>query len=211
MADARTVLTQRGAIQTMAASDGIELPDEMRSLFEAGRLVDASARAEAERNAMVTIAGAEAAQSSETDPLTTIGMVGENPSADIARAREALAVGDLPATLDAADDAYRAWNGAWQEGRRRVLLLIAVLATILVLGSAVANRLRHARSQAAPAAVASTSLAMPRPTVDADPTPEELLAASTPPLPDAAPTRGPAPSGPPPTAPTSTGGSWPTT
>jgi hypothetical protein len=211
MADARTVLTQRGAIQTMAASDGIELPDEMRSLFEAGRLVDASARAEAERNAMVTIAGAEAAQSSETDPLTTIGMVGENPSADIARAREALAVGDLPATLDAADDAYRAWNGAWQEGRRRVLLLIAVLATILVLGSAVANRLRHARSQAAPAAVASTSLALPRPTVDADPTPEELLAASTPPLPDAAPTRGPAPSGPPPTAPTSTGGSWPTT
>ncbi|HET7831139.1 MAG TPA: hypothetical protein VFL03_16415 [Candidatus Limnocylindrales bacterium] len=215
MADARTVLAQRGAIETMAANDGIELPDDMQTLFEAGQLVDASARAEAERNAMVTIAGAEAARSTETDPLTTIGMVGENPSANIAKAREALAAGDLPATLDAADDAYRAWGGAWQEGRRRVLLLIAVLATILVLGSAVVNRVRHARSAAPATGVtpANTSLALPtgrRATQDAEPTPEELLAASTPPIPDTA-GGGTSSSKPPPSAPTPTGGSWPTT
>ena len=148
MADARTILAQRGALEAMAAKDGIDLPGEMQTLFEDGKLVEASARAEAERNAMVTIAGAAAAQTSETDPLTTIGMVGEDPGADLVAARAALEAGDLDATLAAADDAYRGWAGAWQEGRRRTLLLIAVLATIVVLASAVIGRVRGARATA---------------------------------------------------------------
>jgi hypothetical protein len=191
MADARTVIAQRGAIDTMAASAGIDLPGEMQALFEDGRLVEASARAEAERNAMVTIAGAAAAETSETDPLTTIGMLGEDPDAKLVAARAALEAGDLDATLDAADDAYRAWAGAWQEGRRRVLLLIAVLATIVVLTSAVLGRLRHARSPATATAGASgagAAAAMqstPAMLVDdPDPTAEELLAAASPTLPD---------------------------
>ena len=193
MADARTVLAQRGALEMMATNDGIDLPGEMQTLFQDGRLVDASARAEAERNAMVTIAGAAAAQTSETDPLTTIGMVGEDPGANLVTARAALEAGDLPATLAAADDAYRGWTGAWQEGRRRTLLLIAVIATIVVLTSAVVGRIRGARAPAGAAAGAgrSTGSAM-TPTrasaailpVDDDPTPEELLAAATPALPD---------------------------
>ena len=143
----------------MAANDGIDLPGEMQTLFEDGKLVDASARAEAERNAMVTIAGAAAAQTSETDPLTTIGMVGEDPGADLVAARAALEAGDLDATLAAADDAYRGWTGAWQEGRRRTLLLIAVLATIVVLTSAVIGRVRGARATAGAAASAGRSTA----------------------------------------------------
>ena len=59
---------------------------------------------------MVTIAGAAAARTSDTDPLTTIGMVGEDPEADLVAARAALAAGDLDATLAAADDAYRGWT-----------------------------------------------------------------------------------------------------
>ena len=85
MTDARTVLAQRGALEAMAARDGVTLPDDMRHLFEAGQLVDASARAEAERNAMLTIAGAAAAQSADSDPLTTIGMLGEHPEANLTR------------------------------------------------------------------------------------------------------------------------------
>jgi hypothetical protein len=103
-------------------------------------------------------------------------------------ARAALEAGDLDATLASADDAYRGWTGAWQEGRRRTLLLIAVLATVVVLASAVLGRVRHARAAAgagtaaahAPSAAATTM----RVVADADPTPEELLAAATPPLPD---------------------------
>ena len=193
MADARTILAQRGALETMAAKDGIDLPGEMQALFQDGKLVEASARAQAERNAMVSIAGAAAAQTSESDPLTTIGMVGEDPGADLVVARAALEAGDLDATLAAADDAYRGWTGAWQEGRRRTLLLIAVIATIVVLASAVIGRVRGARAPA----VAGTSAAsagratMPRRAaampIDDEPTPEELLAASAPQLPETAP------------------------
>jgi len=162
--------------------------------------VEASARAEAERNAMVTIAGAADARTSDTDPLTTIGMVGADPGADLVAARAALEAGDLPATLAAADDAYRGWSGAWQEGRRRTLLLIAVLATIVVLASAVIGRIRGARATAGAGAGAGTSSAtattaasMAMFAIDDDPTPEEILAASAPPIPD---TGAPTPTGP---------------
>ena len=192
MADARTVLAQRGALETMATNDGIDLPGEMQTLFQDGRLVDASARAEAERNAMVTISSAAAARTSDTDPLTRIGMVGADPAAALVTARTALEAGDIDATLAAADDAYRGWTGAWQEGRRRTLLLIAVIATIVVLASAVIGRVRGARATAgagtgtasAPGAAMTSAAAVAIPTVDDDPTAEELLAAGTPPLPD---------------------------
>jgi hypothetical protein len=188
------VLAQRGALESMAARDGVTLPDDMRRLFEAGQLVDASARAEAERNAMLTIAGAAAAQSSDSDPLTTIGMLGEHPESNLSDARAALATGDLDATLTSADDAFRAWTGAWQEGRRRALLLVAVLATIIVLGSALFGRARAARREAVPAgggaALAVSTYRLAADPFDDEPTAEELLAAGTPTLP---PTEPPAP------------------
>ena len=200
MADARTVLAQRGALEAMAANEGLDLPDEMQTLFQDGQLVEASARAEAERNAMVTIAGAADAKTSDSDPLTTIGMVGEDPGADLVAARAALEAGDLPATLAAADNAYRGWAGAWQEGRRRTLLLIAVLATVVVLTSAVIGRIRGARMTTGAGARTAASTAAVTPAgmtavlaIDADPTPEELLAAAAPPIPD---TGAPTPTGP---------------
>jgi hypothetical protein len=185
MADTRTVLAQRTAVESMAAQDGVTLPDDMRTLFEAGSLVDASARAEAERNAMLTIAGAAAAQTAASDPLTTIGMLGEHPEANLDAARASLSAGDLEATLASADDAFRAWTGAWQEGRRRALLAVAVLATILVLGSALIGRARTARRIATVAATGGSMAGMTA--VDAaledEPTAEELLAAAAPPMP----------------------------
>ncbi|HEY3336025.1 MAG TPA: hypothetical protein VGK16_12410 [Candidatus Limnocylindrales bacterium] len=192
MADTRTVLAQRTAVESMASQDGVTLPGDMRQLFEAGQLADASARAEAERNAMLSIAGAAAARTGESDPLTTIGMLGENPEADLAAARTSLAGGDLDATLASADDAFRAWNGAWQEGRRRALLLVAVVATIIVLGSALIARARAARRDDAPLAPVGAGNASGAPgPADAvlaeEPTAEELLAAATPPVPGLAP------------------------
>jgi hypothetical protein len=184
MADARTVLAQRGAVESMAADDGLALPADMQALFESGDLVQASGRAEAERNAMLAIAQAAAARSAETDPLTTIGMVGENPDVALTAAKASLATGDLEGTLGSADDAFRAWNGAWQEGRRRALLGLAVLATIVVLASAVAGRVRRDRRERA----AMVSAAGPAPggepaamsSAVAEPTPEELLDAAAP-------------------------------
>ena len=145
MAEARTVLAQRAALEQLATRDGLVLPPTMRGLFEAGSMADATAEAEAERNAMLAIAETTAARAADADPLTSIGMIGEQPEADLQAAKDAFAAGDLDATLHAADDAYRAWNGAWQEGRRRALLALAVLTTIVVLVSAIGSRLIRIR------------------------------------------------------------------
>ncbi len=159
MADARTVLAQRSALEQLAARDGLVLPAAMRERFEAGSMAEASAEAAAERNALLAIARAGAERTAEADILTTIGMIGEEPEIDLAAARTALAAGDLAGALGAADDAYRAWNGAWQEGRRRALLGVAVLATIIVLASAIGSRVRRSRLRS-PAAAAVLALVL---------------------------------------------------
>jgi hypothetical protein len=136
------------------------LPSTMRELFEAGSMTDASAEAEAERNAMLAIGETTAARAADADPLTSIGMIGEQPEADLQAAKDAFAAGDLNATISAADDAYRAWNGAWQEGRRRALLALAVLATIAVLVSAIGSRLLRIRRARMRPPLAAAALAV---------------------------------------------------
>lgn len=145
MADARTVLAQRNGVAAEAAKDGLRVPDRMRTLFEGGSMTEASARAEAESNAILAIRRAEDARSTERDPVSRIGMVGEHPEANLRAARSSFAAGDLDATRASADRAYRAWTGAWQEGRRRALLALAAFASILVLGSAMVANLRRSR------------------------------------------------------------------
>jgi hypothetical protein len=145
MADARTVLAQRATVEELARRASLMLPATMRQLFEAGMLAQASAEAEAERNAIVAIKQATDARGAATDVLTQIGMLGEDPDAGIVLARSDLAAGNIDGTFAAADDAYQAWNGAWQEGRRRMLFGLAMLATLLVLASAAIGRRRRAR------------------------------------------------------------------
>ncbi len=148
MADARTVLAQRKALASLAERSGLELPETMQGMFEEGSLAAASARAEAERNAILAIDEAMASRSADDDILSRIGSLGEDPERDLAQAAAALAAGDTDGTLAAADHAYRAWAEAWQEGRRRALLALAVLATVIVLGSAVARGIARSRRAA---------------------------------------------------------------
>ncbi len=145
MADARTVLAQRNGLASMADRDGFALPDTMQGLFEAGSMEAASGQAEAERNAMIAIEEAAAARSADDDILSRIGMLGEQPEEDLVRAGVALEAGDTDGTLAAANHAYRAWTAAWPEGRRRALLALAVLASIIVLGAALVGSIRRGR------------------------------------------------------------------
>lgn len=150
MADVRTVLAQRNAGADLAASEGLHVPSVMQGLFESGLIADASARAEAERTAILAVRRADEARSPDDDLLSRIGMLGEDPDLDVERAREALEAGDLDASLVAADRAHRAWTVAWEEGRRRALLALAVAATLVVLGSAVVSNRRRSRAAADP-------------------------------------------------------------
>jgi hypothetical protein len=145
MADARHVIAEHHAIQQLAGNDGLSLPATMRRPFETGQFSEAAGLAQDDRNAIQAIVQAEQARDDATDLLTQIGMLGESPDEDLYNARRALAAGDLDQTLVSANAAYLAWTDAWQEGRRRALLVIAVLATVLVLGATIIERARRAR------------------------------------------------------------------
>ena len=150
MADARTVLAQRKAVTAMAERDGLELPDDMqRPVRERvhGR-GERAGRGRAGRDRWRSRTR-PASRSSDDDILSRIGMLGEHPEADLAEARAALAAGDLDASVAASDRAFRAWTVAWEEGRRRALLALAALATVVVLGSAVVGTFRRSRRAAA--------------------------------------------------------------
>ena len=145
MADARTVLAQRVAVEKRAALSDLRPPDVMQRAFERGALADASAEAEDELNALLSLEGASAAQPVSPDILTQLGLVDAHPDVDLAAARAAFERGDLNATLTASNAALTAWSGAWQEGRRRMLFLIALAATVLVLLAAITGGVRRSR------------------------------------------------------------------
>lgn len=145
MADARNVIAEHHAVQQLAANDGLALPATMRRPFEAGQFAEAAGLAQDDRNAIQAIVQAESARDDATDPLTRIGMLGQNPDVDLYDARRALSAGDPDHAVASANAAYVAWTDAWQEGRRRALLAVAVLATLLVLGSTIVERARRAR------------------------------------------------------------------
>ena len=143
MADARTVLAQRAALEKRAALDDLTPPDVMQRAFERGSLTDASTEAQDELNALLSIEGATAARPADPDILTQVGLLDAHPDIDLAAARAAFGRGDLDATLTASNAAITAWSGAWQEGRRRTLFLIALAATVLLLLGAIAGGARR--------------------------------------------------------------------
>ena len=145
MADARTVIAQRNALEATAEQEGLTLPGDMRRLFETGSLVEASAMAEQLRAAMVAITTAEASRTSTDDPLVRVGMWGADPEADLAAARTAITTGDPATAVVAADRAYHAWTDAWHEGRRRLLIVLGSIAAVLLLASAIGRLVRRAR------------------------------------------------------------------
>jgi hypothetical protein len=140
------VLTQREAVDAAASRAGLELPDALRTLFEAGDLAAASALAATQFSAIEVLDGAAAYRPVEPDPLAVIGLVGEDPDAALAEARLALAAGDTDTALVDAEQAQAVWIGAWEEGRRRALLGVAVLAALALLVSAAAGWLRRSRA-----------------------------------------------------------------
>ncbi len=145
MADARTVLAQRKAVAAMAERDDAALTTTMQSLFESGAMAEASAHAEAQRAAMLAIEDAEASRSVDDDILSRIGMLGEHPEQSLRQARLLLAQDDFEGSAAASDRALRAWTIAWEEGRRRTLMTLAALATVVVLGSAAVGTFRRSR------------------------------------------------------------------
>ena len=143
MADARAVLQKRAALEQQAATARVVLPATLRTLFETGSLAAAFTEADRESAAITAITTAAASRTDEHDLLSSAGMIGEQPDADLAAAQHELAAGRIDGSVAASSRAYRAWTGAWAEGRRRLVFLLAVLAAASILVPTLWTRARR--------------------------------------------------------------------
>ena len=84
-----------------------------------------------------------------TTRITTLGLVGAHPETSLAEARAAFEAGRLEDATAAAQAAVTGWDGAWAEGRRRLLVIVALLASAFVLGAAIFSTIRRRRPDTA--------------------------------------------------------------
>jgi hypothetical protein len=144
LADTRTVIAQREALEAAAARNDLELPTRFRELFEdEADLVGASEEAVRELAVIEALEGSHGTKPQGDDPLVSLGLIGVDPAASLADARQAFSDGRLDDALASAAVASTDWRGAWDEGRRRLLVLVALIATTMVLGSAAVGWMRR--------------------------------------------------------------------
>ena len=144
LADTRTVIAQREALERAADRSGLELPATFRELFEAkGDLAGASEEAVRELAVIDALDAAGATRPMGDDPITSLGLIGVDPAAALRDARAAFEAGRLDDAVAAADVASTDWTSAWNEGRRRLLVIIALVAMTLVLVSTAVGWMRR--------------------------------------------------------------------
>jgi hypothetical protein len=125
-------IVRRAVVEETAAGLGLDPPDTVQPLFERGRLDAAVAEADAEMAAMAAIADATTASATD-GPLATIGLLGEEPAADLEAARSAFEAGRLEEAMAAADTARAIWLEADEIGSSRIAGLVVVVGAIGVM------------------------------------------------------------------------------
>jgi hypothetical protein len=118
---ALAILDDRDRIEAQAAALELEAPDTLRSAFE-GRDGIEAADAEATRqiDALEQLDDTAGQIEREPDLVESIGLVGTDPTADLATARAAFEAGDMDAATSSAERAAAARGQAADAGRTRV-------------------------------------------------------------------------------------------
>jgi len=145
LAQARQALSAHASLVKAATAAGLTVPGRMQALFEAGNFTGAIDEAQAERSAIDAITEAEAGRSGGTDPVTAVGLIGQDPDQDLVAARDAFNAGDTTRAVAAVVAASGAWADAFGEGRRRLLMGISALVAAAALGLSLVSRLRRSR------------------------------------------------------------------
>jgi hypothetical protein len=171
MDQAREVIDDRARLEARSEAVGTTLPGTLEAAFE-GDAGPATAAAEADALAaalvyleQATVAEAAEGAADAPDLQVRVGLMGEEPEADLAAARRAFAAGDLESAADLAASAQLTWEAAASVGWQRILgalgvgLAIATVLALLVL--AIRSRRQRRRALAAAGAGYATLAANP--------------------------------------------------
>lgn len=146
--DAMAVLGQRRDIARAAAAAGLTPPSALRGAFEGSDgLAAAAAEAVTEQAVIDRFDGVVAGEPLDPGIVARIGLIGEDPQAEIVAARGAFAAGDLDATVNHVDAAAAVWASADEVGRGRVVsgATLAFALSVLVWLAIVRRRRRRPR------------------------------------------------------------------
>jgi tetratricopeptide (TPR) repeat protein len=157
MTEARVVLAERDEIATSAATEQTIPPPTLRQKFERSGLIAASSEASTELAALGALAAARQARTDNVGAARVVGLIGTDPQADLALARDAFARGDLPGAISLATSARQAWQGADDTGQMRIFGSVCVLVGLLILIGLVVWRRRSAQGLIAGASDAGSA------------------------------------------------------
>ncbi len=153
MAEAQSILTQRDATATLAASLGLTVPGQLERAYESAS--DASALDATSTLATSTEVSLEAVQAASRDAsaprdwLVSLGLSGKDPDAELVAARSAWESGDLHTATDQATLVSGTIAVAAEAGRGRAIVIGSGVAIVLLLIALVALAYRQRRRQRA--------------------------------------------------------------
>jgi hypothetical protein len=150
--DAAAVLADRDAIESAAAELALTPPDSLQAAFEGmGGLAAAATEADEEREALTVLAAASGELDTEPGIVEAIGLLGTDPEAELATARDAFESGELQQATTAAERVVDARQGADATGRVRVVIAGGAVLLLDALGMGLLFSRRGRRHDAPPA------------------------------------------------------------
>lgn len=155
---AQEVIAERAVLEARAEAAGTSLPDTLEDAFEgASGPAAAVAEAGAIGAALGYIEGAIAVRPpADADVQVQVGLLGEDPEADLEAARRALEVGDLDDAVLRATTASHTWQSAASVGWQRILAAIGLTLAAVTLAVLAVMAIRH-RRQGRPRVIATGS------------------------------------------------------
>ena len=164
IADSTAILDQRDGIDTLAAANDLDPPSDLETAYEAaGTAADLTAAADlaaGTEGSLEAVVAAATAAVAPRDWLTTLGLSGKDPDADLAAARSAWEAGNLTEATERASLVSGTLAVAADAGRGRAIVIggalgfVLVLLAVFVLASIVRVRRRRRQTPAAVAAAA---------------------------------------------------------
>lgn len=164
VADATAVLALRDAIRGEAAAEQLAVPATLQTAYQTAASPAALKRAvedeQALHGSLDAVAAADDALQAPRDWLVTLGLVGQDPSGELAAARAAWTAGDASRAAAGAASAHAALLVAPDAGRLRLVAIgagIVALALLAVLAVTILRRRSASRRRASAAAGASST------------------------------------------------------